>query len=120
MCPVCWINGILAMLFGASAVSFGTEWYIIIPSIVLTIWGIYKLWEGIKRGKHWSDEQKAAGRKTILRFIIGVVIGLYTGAVVVWMMMLPEHNRLHDLLEEHGIESHETCNVCSIDGTHKH
>ena len=34
--------------------------------------------------------------------------------------MLPEHDRLHKLLEEHGIESHETCNVCSIDGSHKH
>ena len=107
MCPVCWINGILALLFGASAVSFGTEWYIIVPSIVLTIWGIYKLWEGIKRGRTWTDEQKASGRKTVFRF-------------VVWMMMLPEHNRLHDLLKEHGIESHETCNVCSIDGTHEH
>ena len=120
MCPVCWINGILALLFGASAVSFGTEWYIIIPSIALTIWGVYKLWEGIKRGRTWTDEQKASGRKTIVRFIIGVAIGFYTGAVIVWMMMLPEHNRLHDLLTEHGIDSHETCNVCSIDGTHNH
>ena len=23
MCPVCWVNGFLAMLFGASAVTFG-------------------------------------------------------------------------------------------------
>ena len=90
------------------------------PSIALTVWGIYKLWEGIKRGKHWTVEQKSDGRKSVVRFIIGVAIGLYTGAVVVWMMMIPEHNRLHALLEEHGIESHETCNVCSIDGTHKH
>ena len=107
MCPVCWINGIIALLFGASAVSFSTEWYIIIPSVALTIWGVYKLWEGIKRGRTWSKEQKAAGIKTILRFTICIVIGLYTGAVIVWMLMLPEHQRMHDLLEKHGIDSHE-------------
>ena len=120
MCPVCWINGFLALLFGASAVTFGTEWYILIPSIALGIWGTWKLYEGFKRGRNWTAGQKAAGRKTVFRFLIGVAIGLYTGAVVVWMLMIPEHNRLHKLLEHHGIDSHETCNVCSIDGTHKH
>ena len=57
MCPVCWVNGFLALLFGASAVSFGTEWYILAPSIALTIWGIYKIWDGIKRGRKFTDEQ---------------------------------------------------------------
>ena len=78
MCPVCWVNGFLAMLFGASAVSFGIEWYILIPSIALTIWGMYKIWDGIKRGRNFTDEQKQANRKSIVRFIIGVGIGMYT------------------------------------------
>ena len=107
MCPICWISGILALLFGASAFSFGTEWYIVIPSIVLLGYGCYKIWEGIKRGKKFTDEQKANSKKTITRFVIGVAIGLYTGAVVVWMLMLPEHNRMHDLLEQYGIEEHD-------------
>ena len=107
MCPICWINGILFLLFGASALSFGTEWYILIPSFVLLGYGCYKIWQGIKRGKNFSDEQKASSKKSIIRFIIGVVIGLYTGAVVVWMLMLPEHERMHEILEQHGIEVHE-------------
>ena len=107
MCPICWISGILALLFGASAFSFGTEWYIVIPSIVLLGYGCYKIWEGIKRGKKFTDEQKANSKKTITRFVIGVAIGLYTGAVVVWMLMLPEHERMHEILEQHGIEVHE-------------
>ena len=53
MCPICWINGFLALLFGASAFSFGTEWYIVIPSIVLLGYGCYKIWDGIKRGKNF-------------------------------------------------------------------
>ena len=107
MCPICWINGILLMLFGASAFSFGTEWYIVIPSVLLLVYGCYKIWEGIKRGKNFSDEQKASSKRSIIRFVIGVAIGLYTGAVVVWMITLPEHERMHEILEEQGIEEQE-------------
>ena len=107
MCPICWINGILFLLFGASAFSFGTEWYIVIPSVLLLVYGGYKIWQGIKRGKNFSDEQKANSKRSIIRFVIGVAIGLYTGAVVVWMLMLPEHERMHEILEQHGIEVHE-------------
>ena len=107
MCPVCWISGVLFLLFGASALSFGTEWYILIPSFVFLAYGGYKIWVGIKKGKNFSDEQKANSKRTITRFVIGVAIGLYTGAVVVWMLMLPEHERMHEILEQHGIEVHE-------------
>ena len=107
MCPICWINGVLFLLFGASAISFGTEWYILIPSMVLLGYGCYKIWDGIKKGKKFTAEQNANSKRTIIRFFIGVAIGLYTGAVVVWMLMLPEHERMHEILEQHGIEVHE-------------
>ena len=107
MCPICWINGILLLLFGASTFSFGTEWYIVIPSIVLLVYGCYKIWEGIKRGKNFSDEQKASSKRSVIRFIIGVVIGLYTGFAIMFAISNAEHQRMHDLLEQHGIEEHE-------------
>ena len=106
MCPICWINGVLFLLFGASAISFGTEWYILIPSFVLFVYGGYKIWEGIKKGKHFSDEQKANSKKTIIRFVIGVAIGLYTGIAIMFALSSEEHKRMHDLLEQHGIEEH--------------
>ena len=104
MCPICWINGILFLLFGASALSFGTEWYILIPSFVLLAYGGYKIWDGIKRGKHFSDEQKTNSKRTIKRFIIGVAIGLYTGFAIMYALSSAEHQQMHDLLEQHGIE----------------
>ena len=110
MCPICWINGLLALLFGASVFSFGTEWYIVIPSVVLLGYGCYKIWDGIKRGKHFSDEQKANSKRTIIRFVIGVAIGLYTGAAIMFAIASSEHQQMHDLLEEHGIEEHEHSN----------
>jgi len=107
MCPICWINGILLLLFGASAFSFGTEWYIVIPSVVLLGYGCYKIWEGIKKGKNFSDEQKTSSKRSIIRFVIGVAIGLYTGIAVMYALSRAEHLRMHDLLEHHGIEEHE-------------
>ena len=107
MCPICWINGVLFLLFGASALSFGAEWYILIPSFVLLVYGGYKIWIGIKRGKNFSAEQKVSNKKTITRFVIGVAIGLYTGIAVMYALSRAEHLRMHDLLEQHGIEEHE-------------
>ena len=107
MCPICWINGVLFLLFGASAISFGTEWYILIPSFVLFAYGGYKIWEGIKRGKKFTDEQKTNSKKTIIRFAIGVAIGLYTGIAIMYALSSAEHHRMHDLLEQYGIEEHE-------------
>ena len=104
MCPICWINGVLFLLFGASALSFGTEWYILIPSFILFIYGGYKIWEGIKKGKKFTDEQKANSKKTIIRFVIGVAIGLYTGIAVMYALSRAEHLQMNDLLKKHGIE----------------
>ena len=106
MCPVCWISGVLFLLFGASALSFGTEWYILIPSFVLLAYGGYKIWVGIKRGKNFTVEQKANSKKTIIRFVIGVAIGLYTGFAIMFAISSAEHQRMHNLLEQHGIEEH--------------
>ena len=107
MCPICWINGFLALLFGASALSFGTEWYILIPSFVLLGYGGYNIWDGIKKGKKFTDEQKANSKKTITRFVIGVAIGLYTGFAIMFAISSAEHQRMHDLLDQHGIGEHE-------------
>ena len=104
MCPVCWISGVLFLLFGASALSFGTEWYILIPSFVLFAYGGYKIWDGIKKGKKFTAEQKANSKRTIKRFVIGVAIGLYTGIAVMYALSGAEHKRMHNLLEQHGLE----------------
>ena len=107
MCPICWINGILLLLFGANALSFGTEWYIVAPAFLFLGYGFYKILDGIKRGKNFSHEQKIANRKSINRFSIGVVIGIYTGFAIMFAISNAEHQRMHDLLEQHGIEEHD-------------
>tara|TARA_R110000824_G_scaffold93100_2_gene225399 strand:+ start:199 stop:492 length:294 start_codon:yes stop_codon:yes gene_type:complete len=92
------------MLFGASAFSFGTEWYIVIPSLILLVYGCYKIWDGIKKGKHYSDQQKINSRRTIILFIVGVAVGMYTGAAIMFAIASADHKRMHDLLKDSGIE----------------
>ena len=70
-------------------------------------YGCYKIWDGIKRGKKFTTEQKANSKRTIIRFVIGVAIGLYTGFAIMYALSGAEHKRMHDLLEPHGIEEQE-------------
>ena len=61
----------------------------------------------LKKGKKFSAEQKSNSKRTIIRFVIGVAIGLYTGIAVMYALTGEEHKRMHDLLEQHGIEEHD-------------
>ena len=60
-----------------------------------------------KRGNKMSDETKARNRRTIFRFLQGVVLGSFVTAIVFYSLTYKEHERMHDLLEKHGIEKHE-------------
>ena len=54
-----------------------------------------------------NDETKSRNRKTIFRFVQGVVLGSFVTAAVFYSLTYKEHERMHDLLEQHGIEKHE-------------
>ena len=78
-----------------------------IISFILILYAAYKFYESKKRGLKMNDEIKARNRKTIFRFILGVVLGSFVTAAVFYSLTYKEHERMHDLLEEHGIEKHE-------------
>ena len=60
-----------------------------------------------KRGNKMNDETKARNRRTIFRFLQGVVLGSFVTAIIFYSLTYKEHVRMHDLLEKHGIEKHE-------------
>ena len=107
MCPICWISGFIAALLGGSmlaVVNHPISWII---SLVLILYAGYKFYESKKRGLKMNDKTKARNRKTIFRFIQGVVLGSFVTAAVFYSLTYKEHERMHDLLEKHGIEKHE-------------
>ena len=50
---------------------------------------------------------KNRNKKTIFRFVQGVVVGSFVTIIVFYSLTYKEHERMHDLLEKHGIEKHE-------------
>ena len=60
-----------------------------------------------KGGNKMNDETKARNRRTIFRFLQGVVLGSFVTAIIFYSLTYKEHERMHDLLEKHGIEKHE-------------
>ena len=107
MCPICWISGFIAALFGGSLIAVMNHpisWFL---SIVLIAYAIYKFYEAKKRGKKMSQETKVRNKKTIFRFVQGAIVGSIVTVIVFYSLTHKEHQKMHELLEKHGIEEHQ-------------
>ena len=107
MCPICWINGFIAVLFGGSfiaVVNHPISWFL---SIVFIAYATYKFYEAKKRGKKMSQETKVSNKKTIFRFVQGVIVGSIITVIIFYSLTHKEHQRMHEILEKHGIEEHQ-------------
>ena len=107
MCPICWISGFIAALLGGSFIAVVNHPISWILSIILIFYAVFKFYEAKKRGNKMSQETKDRNKKTIFRFIQGVVVGSIVTVIVFYSLTYKEHQRMHDLLEKHGIEKHE-------------
>ena len=107
MCPVCWISGFIAALLGGSFIAVVNHPISWILSIILIFYAVFKFYEAKKRGNKMSQETKDRNKKTIFRFIQGVVVGSVVTVIIFYGLTYKEHQRMHDLLEKHGIEKHK-------------
>ena len=106
MCPICWISGFIAVLFGGSfiaTVNHPISWAV---GILLIAFSFYKFYEAKKRGNKMTTETKQRNRKTIFRFVQGTAVGSIVTIIIFYSLTYKEHERMHRLLEEHGIEEH--------------
>jgi hypothetical protein len=51
MCPACFINGLLFLIFGAAGASIANNPWVIAISVVLTIAGFWWMWRAYKKNK---------------------------------------------------------------------
>ena len=56
--------------------------------------------------KKMTKETKQRNKKTIFRFVQGAVIGSIVTIIVFYGLTYKEHERMHQLLKENGIEKH--------------
>ena len=106
MCPICWISGFVAVLFGGSfiaVVNHPISWAI---GFLFIAYSIYKFYQARERGKKMTIETKKRNKRLILRFVQGAVVGSIVTIIVFYSQTHKEHERMHQLLKEHGIEEH--------------
>jgi len=106
MCPICWISGFIAVLFGGSfitAVNHPVSWVI---GFLFIAYSIYKFSEVKERGKKMTAETKKRNKRVIFRFAQGAIVGSLVTVVIFYSLTLKEHERIHQLLEQHSIVEH--------------
>ena len=106
MCPICWISGFIAFLFGGSLIATINHPISWVLGFVLIAYSIYKFYEAKKRGKKMTKKTKKRNKRTIFRFIQGVVIGSIATIIIFYSLTYREHERMHELLKQHGIKEH--------------
>ena len=106
MCPICWISGFVAVLFGGSfiaVVNHPISWAI---GFLFIAYSIYQFYQARERGKKMTTETKKRNKRTIFRFVQGAVVGSIVTIIVFYSQTHKEHEKMHQLLKEHGIEEH--------------
>ena len=68
MCPACYINALLFTIFGASAAAIANNPWVIVLSIVLTIFALYWLYKG------WKKRTPGTFMKNLRMTVIFVVV----------------------------------------------
>jgi len=106
MCPICWISGFIAILFGGSFIATINHPISWVLGFVLITYSIYKFYEAKKRGKKMTKKTKKRNKRIIFRFVQGVAVGSIVTIVIFYSLVHKEHERMHQLLEEQGIEEH--------------
>ena len=79
MCPACYINGLLFLLFGASCVAIANNPWVIALSIILTLAAFYWIYKGWKKRTPGTFKKNI---KTTLKFVAifvaGFIVATYT------------------------------------------
>ena len=106
MCPICWISGFMAVLFGGSFIATVNHPISWVLGSGLIIYSIYKFYEAKKLGKKMTKETKKRNKRIIFRFVQGAVVGSIVTISIFYSFTHKEHEKMHQLLEKHGIEEH--------------
>ena len=95
MCPICWISGFIAVLFGGSfiaAVNNHISWVI---GFLFIAYSIYKFYEAKERGKKMTAETKKINKRVIFRFVQSAIVGSIVTVVVFYSLTNKEHEKIH-------------------------
>ena len=79
MCPACYINGFLFLIFGASGAAIASNPYVMLIATILTLIGFYWMWKAWKRR---SKGKVMKNFKTTIIFILIFAAGFITASFI--------------------------------------
>ena len=79
MCPACYINGFLFLIFGASGAAIASNPYVMLIAAILTLIGFYWMWKAWKRR---SKGKIMKNIKTTIIFILIFAAGFITASFI--------------------------------------
>ena len=112
MCPACYINGLLFLIFGATGAAIANNPWVIVVSVILTIAGFYWMWKAYKKNKGKGGFAK--NLKNTLIYILIFAAGFATASYITHDYFKSKYDAvwqtdISDLLENLEKEhSHET------------
>ena len=77
MCPACYLNGFLFLLFGAAGATIANNPWIIAIAIILTLAGFYWMWKAWKRRSPGTFKKNL---KTTVIFLLVFAAGFITAS----------------------------------------
>ena len=80
MCPMCYINGLLFLIFGASGVAIANNPWVIAIGIILTIAGFWWMWRAYKKN-HGKGGFKNNFKTTVI-YLLVFAAGFVTASYV--------------------------------------
>ena len=106
MCPICCINGLIALLIGMGLLAIDSPYtpWLIGLAVVLSVYAFWRFYAGYKRLKGFTPEQRAKNWKTIKRFVQGIIVGAAIATTVVYALNWEAIATQHHL--NHGHEHH--------------
>ena len=109
MCPVCWINGLVAFLAGMGLLAVDSPYtpFLVGIAAVLTMYAMWKLWEGYKKWKKFNKEQRSQNWRAIKRFTYGLVVGTVVSSAVWYSIQQTQHEAMHGNHHVDGNELHK-------------
>jgi len=103
MCPICWINGLIALLIGMGILAIDSPYtpWLIGLAVVLTAYSMWRFHQGYKKWKGFSPEQRVKNWKTIKRFVQGIIVGAFVSSLVFYSVYWEAIVNQHTTVEDH-------------------
>jgi len=97
MCPICWINGLIAFLIGMGVLAIDSPYtpYLIGLAMILTGYSFWKFHQGYKMWQKMGTDTRIKNWKTIKRFTQGVVLGAVIASGVFYAIHWPAIDYYH-------------------------